>query len=240
MKWVLALLVIVVGYLLGSIPFSYLLARAVKGIDLRQYGSGNVGGSNVGVWLGTWATVVAGLGDLLKAALPTWLALHVGFGLPVALTTGLAAVVGHSWSLYLRFSGGRGLSAWLGTLAVTFFPGAVYFLGWLAAGHLARMTAVGALVGLVTLPVFAWLLGRPPAMIVACVMALIIILFKRLEANRLPLPVEAAARRRVLFRRLVLDRDVGPREEWVQRTPGRRTTDWQNDQTSEVFGSLRK
>lgn len=219
MKAVGSLLWIVTGYLLGSIPFSYLLARAVKGIDLRQYGSGNVGGSNVGVWLGIWATVVAGLSDVLKAAIPTWLALHLGWGLPVALATGLAAVVGHSWSLYLGFSGGRGLSAWLGTLAVTFFPGAVYFLGWLALGRLARMTAIGALVGLVTLPVFAWWLGRPSAVMVACIAALVITLLKRLEANRLPLPVEPAARRRVLWRRLLLDRDVGPREEWTRRTP---------------------
>lgn len=213
------LLWLAAGYLLGSIPFSYLLARAVKGIDLRQYGSGNVGGSNVGVWLGLWATVVAGLSDVLKAAIPVWLALRLGWGLPVALATGLAAVIGHSWSLYLGFSGGRGLSAWLGTLAVTFFPGAVYFLGWLALGRLARMTATGALVGLVTLPLFAWCMDRPPAVMVACGVALVITLLKRLEANRLPLPVEPAARRRVLLYRLVLDRDVGPREEWTRRVP---------------------
>ncbi|OQY18009.1 MAG: hypothetical protein B6I34_11375 [Anaerolineaceae bacterium 4572_32.1] len=219
MRWVWTVLMIATGYLLGSIPCAYLLARAVRGIDLRRYGSGNVGGSNVGVWLGTWATVVAGLGDVLKAVLAVWLALRLGFGLPVALATGLAAVVGHSWSLYLGFSGGRGLAAWLGTLAVTFFPGAVYFLGWLAVGRLAHLTAVGALVGLVTLPVFAWLLGRPPAVIVACAVMLLIALLKRLEANHLPLPVEPAARRRVLLHRLLLDRDVGPREEWTRRTP---------------------
>jgi len=105
----MAILIVVLGYLLGSIPLAYIAGRLLKGIDLRQYGSGTVSGSGVYQHVAKWAIVAVGLFDIAKAAFPTWLGLELGLGLSVALAAGLAAVVGHNWPLYLGFKGGRGL-----------------------------------------------------------------------------------------------------------------------------------
>ena len=84
-------------------------------------------------------------------------------------------------------------------------------------GRVLGATAIGALLGLALLPLLTWSLGQPAATVWACLGMLAITVVKRLEANRLPLPVEPDARRRVLARRLFLDRDVAREAAWTGR-----------------------
>lgn len=212
------LLLIIAGYLLGSIPTAYLAGRGIKGIDLREYGSGTVSGTGVIYHVGTWAGVLVGLLDIGKGALSAWLGARSGLGLSAALLAGLAAVVGHNWPLYLRFKGGRGISPFMGTLLITFPWGVLWLLLFLAIGRLFHYTALVALCGIATLPLLTWIAGQPPAVTWAGVGMLLITIAKRLEANRLPLP-PGPERRRVLVRRLFLDRDVDAGDEWVMRQP---------------------
>jgi len=212
-----SILTVVFGYLLGSIPFAYIAGRLLRGIDIRQHGTRSVGGSNVYEQVARWPIVVVGLLDIGKAALPTWLALHLRLGLPTAVAAGLAAVIGHNWPLYLRFHGGRGISTCLGVLAVVFPLGACWELAALGIGHLLHHAVVN-LIGLVTLPLFAWALGQPPAVIAAGVAMFFIVSIKRLEANREPLP-PGKERWQVLKRRLLLDRDIDDWEAWISRRP---------------------
>lgn len=115
-------LAIILAYLTGSIPFGFLLARTVKGIDIRQHGSGNIGATNVGRVLGAKWGIIALLLDLVKALLPAWLfplLLPTGSAwaphLPVAC--GVAAIIGHMYPCYLYLRGGKGVASALGVVA---------------------------------------------------------------------------------------------------------------------------
>jgi glycerol-3-phosphate acyltransferase PlsY len=214
-----AILLVIGGYLMGSIPTAYLAGRWLSDRDLRRYGSGTVSGSMVFEHVARWAVVPVGLFDLGKTALPTWLGLYLGLGMPVAAAAGLAAVAGHNWPIFLRFTGGRGLGGFMGVLLVIFPWGFPWMLGFLAVGWLLGDSAPWALASLVTLPLLAHLIGGPDIVAPATGIMLLLTLGKRLEANRRPLPPPGAERRRVILRRLFLDRDIASHREWIQRQP---------------------
>ncbi|HEC33970.1 MAG TPA: glycerol-3-phosphate 1-O-acyltransferase [Chloroflexi bacterium] len=117
-QWMFAL---VVGYLLGSIPVGFLVARWLRGMDVRRVGSGRTGGTNVLRVAGWEAAVLTGVGDGLKAVLAVLLARWLG-GPPFLLAlAGVAAVAGHNYSVFLRFRGGAGTMASIGG-AVVLWP----------------------------------------------------------------------------------------------------------------------
>jgi len=170
--------VIILGYLLGSIPTAYLVGRAVRGIDLRHYGSGTISGTAVYYHVARPLVVAVGLFDIAKGALPTWLALRLGLKLPIAVLAGLAAIVGHNWPVFLGFVGGRGLGTFLGVLLIIFPWGFPWLLIWLALGRLAKVTAVGALLGLASMPFVMSLMDRPSAVILAALAMLALTVVK--------------------------------------------------------------
>ena len=212
-------LLIVGGYLLGSVPASYLMGRLLKGMDLRQYGSGTVGGSMVWEHVGRWAIVPVAVIDIGKAALPAWLALRLGLGTFVSVAAGMAAVVGHTWPVYLRFVGGRGMASFAGVLLVIFPWGTLWMGALLVIGYRLGDSAPWFLACLVTMPFFALLLGAWEGVAALCGAMLIVTLLKRLEANRRQLPPPGAERRRVIWRRLLLDRDIASHQDWIARQP---------------------
>ena len=213
------ILLILGGYLLGSIPSAYLAGRWLKGIDLRQYGSGTVSGSMVWEHVAHWAVIPVGIFDLLKAAVPTWLAIQLGLGQHAAAAVGLAATVGHNWPLYLGFTGGRGISPFLGALLVLFPWGFLWILAFLAVGWLIGDSAPLAIGALITLPVFANWLGTSAPITSTSIGMLLVTLAKRVQANGRPLPPPGPERRQVILRRLLLDRDIVSHKEWIRRRP---------------------
>jgi glycerol-3-phosphate acyltransferase PlsY len=212
-------LLVVGGYLMGSIPTAYVVARWLKHMDLRRYGSGTVSGSMVWEHVAHWAIVPVGLFDVGKAAFPTWLGLRLGWGMPVALLAGLAAVAGHNWPIFLHFTGGRGLGTFMGVLAVLFPWGFPWMLAFLGIGYALGDSAPWALASLLTLPLFAHRLGGPEIVNQACGGMLLLTLAKRLEANRRPLPPSGPERWSVILRRAFLDRDIASHKEWIEQRP---------------------
>lgn len=211
------------GYLSGSLPTAYLVAKYLRGIDIRDYGSGNAGGANIYTHVAPWAALLVGLIDAIKAAAPTLLALCLAGSQGIAAAAGIGAVIGHCWSLYLDFTGGRGMAPTLGALLLLFPQGAAYIIVLHLLGSAARLAAAADFVALATLPLLALvLLGNAPPVWMGLAIFLVVAA-KRLHANRLPLPQDPAQRRAVLRRRLIYDRDVPRGQPWAEREAGIRS-----------------
>lgn len=211
------LLAMLIAYAWGSLPPTYLVARWRKGIDLRNYGSGNVGGMNLGVLLGKkWAVAIGAL-DWAKGLMPALVARLGGWDWTSIVLISLATVLGHNWSLYLGFKGGRGIAVTIGLLFAWDLRLALLFLGIITIGWFTNYGPQTCLIALILLAPTAWLVNAPMEIVWGSVAVLSIAIIKRLEANRLPLPRDAREKRMVLLRRLWLDRDIESDREWQER-----------------------
>jgi glycerol-3-phosphate acyltransferase PlsY len=148
---ILRILLVVAGYLLGSVPFGVVLARA-KGIDPRKVGSGNIGASNVARSAGKGLGAATLLLDVAKASLPMLATRAILAGDPAAPTwamaVGVAAFVGHVFPVWLGFRGGKGVATGLGVFAVAApLAALVAVLAFVAAFAVTRIAAVGSLLG---------------------------------------------------------------------------------------------
>lgn len=156
---------VVLGYLLGSIPFAYLAGRITRGIDLREHGSGNLGATNVYRTLGWKVAAVVFLCDVLKGALPVLFVLHFTAGAHLylwAIAAGIAAIAGHAKPVFLLWrGGGKGVATATGVfLALAPVPTLVAVATWLAVVAVTGYVSLGSLLAAIALPVaIATLLG---------------------------------------------------------------------------------
>ena len=208
------------GYLLGSVPMAYIVARAVKGVDLRKVGSGTVGASNVWHNVGRWWIFPLGVFDLfVKGLTPVLLAREVlDLGLGAQAAAGFVAILGHDWPVFLRFQGGRGVAPMVGVLMMLARIELTLFIVVSVAGwRLTNSAAVWVLLSLLLLPAWSLIWGKPAS--IAWLMGAILAatIAKRLASNfRRAGPVSVL---RLMWYRLVYDRDVGDRDDWVRRRP---------------------
>ena len=212
--------IVLLAYLMGSIPMAYIIGRSLKRIDIRRYGSGNVGASNIWVHVGKWAVAPLTAFDLLvKGALPVFLAQELATSNWIAVMAGLATVAGHNWSLYLKLTGGRGIVVTIGVLLVlTWKVLAVRLLVTLVGWLISRSSALWVGISLVLAPVLSVIFGEPLSVTVLCVALLLIAAAKRVMSNRGTAGV-GHSWRRVFLQRLIYDRDVASKDEWVYRAP---------------------
>ncbi len=155
MLWYRVILAGVLGYLIGAIPVGYLVIYAMKGQDLRRHGSGRTGGTNAIRAGGSWAGVLTGAGDILKGFLAIMVARWVGGGSPWAeVLAGIAAVVGHNWSIYLGFKGGAGTGPNIGVCVALWPLSALWLIPLLPFGlNVIRYASVTSLVIAAVIPV---------------------------------------------------------------------------------------
>lgn len=164
---------LVLGYLLGSIPFGLILTRAAGLGDIRSIGSGNIGATNV---LRTGNRKLAAA-TLLLDALKATAAAAIGwylFGKEAGLLAGFAAFLGHLYPVWLGFKGGKGVATYVGTL-LGIAPAMVLIFAfvWLTVARLSRYSSLAALVATLVIPVALWLIGEPKVAIVMAIMTLI-------------------------------------------------------------------
>ena len=163
---VTGIIAIIIGYLLGSINSAYIITRLVKKEDIRKLGGGNAGGRNVFRSVGFWAAVPVIIWDLGKGAGSVALAYWL-LDVPIyevnifVLLTGIAAIAGHMWSIYLKFTGGNGLAAAIGALSMIIPWSLLIVLGLMGALSLLTKNPVLSLnIALLSLPVSSWFLEK--------------------------------------------------------------------------------
>ena len=158
---------IVVGYLLGSIPFAYIAGRLKKGVDIRQVGGGNVGALNVIREIGLAAGFAVIAGDIAKGLIPVLIARWLELPLIWIFVVGFAAIVGHNWPVFLRFEGGKGAATTMGVL-LALVP-LEFGISFVVTGVVIFITsnpALGLCIGLAFLPLIIWQLNGSGVLII--------------------------------------------------------------------------
>jgi len=218
-------LLLVGAYLFGSVPAAYLAAKWSRGIDIRKYGSGNVGATNLLGLTSKWIAIVVIIFDLGKGMAVVWAAQLIGLGIAQQVTAGLVVIIGHNWPVFLRFNGGRGLLTILGI--ALFLPLINGLIPWEIIAFLA-LTAVGLFIihsmplgtgaGIVAMPLVSWGLGEPPAMTLGFLAMFLIMFIRRLTAPKTSVTASVPPGQ-LLLNRLLFDRDIRDRKAWIHRQP---------------------
>jgi glycerol-3-phosphate acyltransferase PlsY len=180
-----AAIAMLVGYLLGSIPFGLILTRLAGTQDLRSIGSGSIGATNV-LRTGHKGLAAATLiCDALKGTLAILIANYFG-GFDAAILAGLGAFLGHLFPVWLKFKGGKGVAVYIGILIGMFPPAAVVFcLIWISTAFTSRYSSLSALVASFVTPVFLWWFGQPALASLFAVLTLLLFYAHRENIARL-------------------------------------------------------
>jgi glycerol-3-phosphate acyltransferase PlsY len=169
------ILMVIFAYLLGAIPFGFLIGKA-QGIDVRKYGSGSIGTSNVARTVGKQAAILTLLGDGLKGLICVLLARGLLESEAWIVAVGIAAVIGHNWPIYLKFKGGKGVTTTYGAfLGLAWLPALVTIATWVLVTLLSKKSSVAALSASLCAPIFAYIFGASPLTIGFAVICLVMI-----------------------------------------------------------------
>ena len=215
---------IIGAYLLGSIPTAYLVAKWRRGIDIRQYGTGNVGAANVLAVVSKRWSIAVTIFDVGKGALMVWIAQLLGLGAAQQAAVGITAIIGHNWPVFLRFQGGRGiftslgviavLEPWLGLIALV-FP-YLFFAPF-------RQVSLGVGLALIILPIISWFASQPLgveeplAITIGFIIIVLIVFIRRLSAPRRPISASVPTGE-LIINRILFDRDIRDRKAWISQT----------------------
>jgi glycerol-3-phosphate acyltransferase PlsY len=177
---------VVLGFAAGAIPFGVILARTLAGVDIKDHGSGNIGATNVARVLGVVPGAIVLVLDAAKGALPTLLALRTDDDPRIALATGGAAILGHCFSPWLRFRGGKGVATAFGVfLVLTPALAAIAILVFALVFALTRVPALGSLAGVTSIAaLLIWQRAQDPA-ILAIATTLLLLYTHRANLARL-------------------------------------------------------
>lgn len=179
------IILIIISYLIGSIPAGFIIGK-LKGLDIREYGSGNIGFTNVLRTLGIFPGAIVFAVDLAKGIIPTWLALSLS-GDKLAIICGLAAILGHSFTIFLKFRGGKGVLTTAGVfLALTPFPVLILLVIFILIVGATGYVSAGSITCATLLPFLMYIFKCSPLVVlIGSVASLFIILKHRANIRRL-------------------------------------------------------
>jgi glycerol-3-phosphate acyltransferase PlsY len=198
---------IIIAYLLGSIPAAYIVTRLATGKDIRRLGSGNVGGNNVYQYVGLRAAIPVVIFDMGKATAAVAIA-HCLLDAPLfephlfVLLSGIAAVAGHMWSIYLKFSGGNGLSPTLGALAIIMLWELLIVVALLLVLKvITRNLILSVNISLLSVPISAWFLEKEWLYVGFCIVLIVMLVLN--FTSQIKADLAKAGSRKNLFNKLL-------------------------------------
>ena len=182
------------AYLIGSIPTAYIFGKVLKGIDIRQYGSGNVGATNVFRVIGKTPGIIALIIDALKGFIcVTYVASFFLYIVPVVrpelykILIGLFSIAGHNWTVFLKFKGGKGVATSAG-VAIGLIPKIFWlgFLVWLVVFFVTGFVSLSSIIAVISVPILTLAFGQPGEIVVfMCLLCLVIVYKHRSNIKRL-------------------------------------------------------
>jgi len=180
------ILPIILGYLFGSIPFSFLSAKYLGKIDIRNYGSGNSGATNVLRTLGKKAGIVAFIGDFLKGFIVVAV-VNSTLGLEIAVVSGAFTVIGHCYPVFLKFKGGKGVATAGGTIFALYpLVGFILLISLVIIVLISRMVSLGSISAAFLLPIISFLLNTDKHFLIySIIMGLFVIYKHKTNISRL-------------------------------------------------------
>lgn len=178
-------IVLLIAYVIGSFPTGYLLVKVIKGIDIRQVGSGSTGATNVKRVLGMWAYILVMFVDALKGFLPVLAAKYVQTALNILpeysilpVLVAVAVIIGHSKSVFLGFTGGKSVASGVGTLIGLSAPvGIITALTWVVITYFSRYVSLGSIIALLLSPVWMLVFHQPLSYFIYCLIGGLYITF---------------------------------------------------------------
>lgn len=178
-------LLIIFAFVLGSIPVGVIIAKT-KGVDLQKVGSGNIGATNVLRSLGKWSAALTLLGDVLKGTIAVAFGRYLGMGTFHEGLIGLSAILGHNFSLFLGFRGGKGVATSLGVF-ILYSPqtALITFIIWLVVVLTTKYSSLGALVSFGLLPLNIVLFDSNEKLPVALLITTLIVIHHTENIKRL-------------------------------------------------------
>ena len=171
-----------VGHICGSIPSGLWIVKLLYGIDIREYGSKNIGTTNVFRTVGWQTALLVLLGDVLKGLLIVILVNHLFHNPGLNVATALGAFLGHSYSVFLNFKGGKGVATGIGIIIFIMPKVAVAVtLVWLVIVLATRYVSLGSIIAAMAAPLFAWYFGCPLPYVLLTLFAAVVIVLRHHE-----------------------------------------------------------
>lgn len=178
-------LVIIIGYLLGSIPTAYLAGRLTRGVDIRKVGGGNMGALNATRELGQVTGLIVLLVDVAKGAAAVLIAKALGVSDFWILAAGFAAIIGHCWPIFLKFRGGKGAATAIGVFfALAPVPFACCLPLIVGVVFFTSNITLGMAAGFLFFPLFLWLFDRPGSFIIYALFVILFLLVRYIPTAR--------------------------------------------------------
>jgi len=182
-SFLLNLLIFFTSYIIGSIPFSYIISKLFKGKDIRKFGTKNVGASNVLLVIGLVPGLIALFFDISKGTLAVYLTDKITKNITVSLFAGFFTVIGHNWPIFLKFNGGKGIATTIGILLIK-SPTSFLILYLIVIPITILITNdsfMSASMGFIILPLILWLLKRDIWWVIFGILLALIIVIRHMD-----------------------------------------------------------